>query len=74
MDEGHTHVEGEVCHDEHAPFNVGDKITYKGETGTVTRTTILGFKPCCSIKINWDDTTKKAKILQMHELCDCVKC
>jgi hypothetical protein len=54
-------------------FMVGDKIKYKGEQGTVVRTTILGFRPCCAVKILWDNENKKPSILQMHELGDIVR-
>jgi hypothetical protein len=54
-------------------FMVGDRISYKDELGTVTRTSILGFKPCCAIQIKWDKETIETNILKMRELNDCVK-
>jgi hypothetical protein len=70
-----THNHEEHCeeHCEEHKYMVGDRVDYKGEIGTVTRTTILGFRPCCAIQVSWDNEELAPKILQMHELCECVK-
>lgn len=54
-------------------FAVGDRVSYHGDEGTVSRTSILGMRPCCAIQVTWDDTTKIAQILQMVQLNDVVK-
>lgn len=54
-------------------FVVGDRISYNGDEGTVSRTNILGMRPCCAIQVVWDDSTKISQILQMNQLNDVVK-
>ena len=56
----------------HEQFELGDKLSYKDRTGTVTRINILGLTPCCAVQVDWDDTGKK-QILQSKELKECTK-
>lgn len=56
----------------HQQFELGDRLSYKGKTGTVTRINILGLTPCCAVQVDWDDTNKR-QILQSKELKECTK-
>ena len=49
-------------------FEVGERISYMGKTGTVSRINVLGLRPCCAIQIDWDDSVSMKRILQMKEL------
>ena len=69
--EEHHEEHHDECHDK-KHFNVGDKIKYHDKIGTVTRTSILGMKPCCAIQVDWDDGSMKS-ILHMKEIKHCVK-
>lgn len=57
---------------DHVEYAVGDRISYKNKTGTVSRTKILGMKPCCAVQVDWDDNSIKT-ILQTNELKEVVK-
>lgn len=52
---------------EHEAYHKGDRVSYHGKEGVVTRTAILGFRPCCAIEVQWDDGSMKT-ILKMGEL------
>lgn len=54
-------------------FKVGEKISYNGKIGTVSRINILGLRSCCAIQIDWDEANSLKRILQMNELKDVVK-
>ena len=59
--------------DTHTKYTIGDKISYNGELGTVSRTKILGMRDCCAIQVKWADESKKQSILKYQELDDVSK-
>lgn len=54
-------------------YNIGDRISYNGDEGTVSRVKILGFVRNQAIQVTWDDTTKVSTILQSAQLNNVVK-
>ena len=58
---------GHNDHHDHEMFHKGDRISYMGKEGVVSRTNILGFRPCCALEVQWDDGSLKT-ILKMGEL------
>ena len=54
-------------HHDHEEYHKGDRVSYMGKAGVVSRTSILGFRPCCALEVQWDDGSLKT-ILKMGEL------